>query len=154
MVFPVVLPRMKQSNNFICLGIHSSNVRPFMVIARKTREREVPEFISPVMFASNNVIDLTSEEIVLLWHPAVFTDRVRPLPHLVDERWLHPSLRSLRLPVAARGVLLTGATKENGRHARSNQFLLALLPLTCLRALSVPTGSCGRDLPSQSQTRE
>jgi hypothetical protein len=74
MVFPLVLSRMKQPNNFLCLRIYSSNVRPFVVITGKTRQREVTKFVCSVMFAGNDVINLKSEEVILLRHPTVLAD--------------------------------------------------------------------------------
>ncbi len=85
MAFPFVLSRMKEPNNCTCLGIYSGNVWPFVVVACKTSQRQVIDFISPVMFASNNVIDLKSQQVILLRHPAVLTYRTRPLPNLIDE---------------------------------------------------------------------
>jgi len=70
-VFPLALPRMKQADNFFRVRIYPSNVRPFMVVARKTCEREVTEIVRPVMFASNNVINLEGKEVTMLWHPTV-----------------------------------------------------------------------------------
>jgi len=74
MVLPFVLSRMKQSYNYICLGVYSRNVRPFVVIASKTRQRKIPGFVSPMMFAGNYVINLKGEEIILLRHSTVFAD--------------------------------------------------------------------------------
>jgi hypothetical protein len=38
-----------------------------------------------VMFASNDVITLKSQQIILLRHPTVFAERTRPLPNLIAE---------------------------------------------------------------------
>ena len=70
-VFPLVLPRMKQADNFFRVRIYSGNVRSFVVVARKTREREVSEIVRPVMFTSNNVVNLEGQEVATLRHPAV-----------------------------------------------------------------------------------
>ena len=93
MVFPIVLAGMKQPDNLTRLGIHPSNIRSFVVVTCETREREIPQFVTAVMFAGNDVIDLKGQHVMLLRHPAVLAERTCPLPHLIDEHLLHSSLK-------------------------------------------------------------
>lgn len=97
MVFPDILSWVEQTNNFPCLGIHTSNVWSFVVVAGKTGERQVDEFVSPMMFTRNNVIDLKSQQIILLRHLTILAGETRSLPHLLNERLLHLSLGTRRI---------------------------------------------------------
>jgi hypothetical protein len=65
---------MKQPNDFRCLGVYTRDVRPFVIVACKTRECEILQFMSPMMFASNNVINLEGQEIILLREPTILAN--------------------------------------------------------------------------------
>jgi hypothetical protein len=85
MIRPPIPAWMKQPNDFLGFGIEPSDIRPFVVVTAKTRKRQILQFIPAMMFPGNDVVDLESQRIVLLWHPAVLAYRARPLPHPRDE---------------------------------------------------------------------
>src|SRR5882672_6720713 len=72
MVFPVVPARMKQPYDLSDLGIDSGDVWSLVVVAGKTSKREVCNLIRATVFASNNVVDLKRQKIVLLRHLTIF----------------------------------------------------------------------------------
>jgi len=121
MLFPVVLPRMKQPYDFACFWISSSNVWSFMIVTRKTGEREVVKCICPVMFSCDNVVDLKSQQVTRLRHSAVFARVLCSLPHLRDQRLFHPSTMRGNLLASKKYAPWPAKATKNARPAHNNR---------------------------------
>jgi hypothetical protein len=90
---------MKQSAQLFCIRIDSSDVGPFVPIAKAARKREVFQRIIGYMLPCNDVIDGELEARESLWHSAVFADAFGAGTNFVLDRFLHQHSRG--------GVVLT-----------------------------------------------
>ena len=75
MIFPAIPTRMKQGNELSILGIKGGDIRPFVVIALATCQRQVVWIGGPAMLASNDMFDMKANNWrCRLGQPAVFTN--------------------------------------------------------------------------------
>jgi len=89
-LFPPVLPGMKQPDELAAFRIKSAQVRSLMRIAVVAGESEVLAVVSSAMLASNDVLDVIGEErLRILRQATVFAAITGPFSNSLPELLVH-----------------------------------------------------------------
>jgi len=84
MYVPLILARMKQPSELPSFRVNPRDIRSLVRVILIAAQRQIIFSRWPVVFLSDNMIDLKREDIELLRDAAVFAGISRPLPDKVS----------------------------------------------------------------------
>lgn len=89
MLLPLMASWMEKPDNSPGARITSGDVRPLVVVAKETSQRQIPGRRWTIVLARNNVVNLKGKVVVISRHPAVFTDVSGATPNQTFQAKVH-----------------------------------------------------------------
>jgi hypothetical protein len=89
MARPLVASRIEKRDDFSCLGVDTSDVWPFVTVARKTAEAKVARLCHTFVIFCDDVVDLKRNSLVFLRDLAILATVSGSPPYQFLQRTIH-----------------------------------------------------------------